>query len=117
MKAHVIENGFVVNTIEVESLDFMPNLVDGEKGGTIGDRYENGVFVKPEIDLDLLAKVARQQRDQLLRDTVDTLNPVRWELITDEQKNAWRAYRKSLLDVPQQDGFPMDVVWPAAPSV
>ena len=48
MRAHVIENGVVVNTIEVESLDFMPNLVDGEKGGSVGDRYENGQFIKPE---------------------------------------------------------------------
>ena len=33
MKAHVIENGKVVNTIEVKSLDFMPGLIDGEVGG------------------------------------------------------------------------------------
>lgn len=48
MRAHVIENGIVVNTIEVESLDFMPNLVSAESGGAIGDRYENGEFIKPE---------------------------------------------------------------------
>ena len=48
MKAHIIENGVVVNTIEVESLDFMPNLVDGENGGAIGDGYKNGQFLKPE---------------------------------------------------------------------
>lgn len=47
MKAHVIENGVVVNTIEVESLEFMPNLVDAALGGGIGDRYENGTFVTP----------------------------------------------------------------------
>ncbi len=47
MKAHIIENGVVVNTIEVESLDFMPGLVGGEHGGSIGDRYENGEFIKP----------------------------------------------------------------------
>jgi hypothetical protein len=47
MRAHQIENGVVVNTIEVESLDFMPNLVDGENVGSIGDRYENGQFIKP----------------------------------------------------------------------
>jgi hypothetical protein len=47
MRAHRIENAVVVNTIEVESLDFLPNLVDGENGGSIGDRYENGQFIKP----------------------------------------------------------------------
>jgi hypothetical protein len=48
MRAHQIENGIVTNTIEVESLDFLPNLVNGENGGAIGDRYENGEFIKPE---------------------------------------------------------------------
>lgn len=47
MRAHIIENGIVTNTIEVESLDFMPGLVDADLGGAIGDRYENGEFIKP----------------------------------------------------------------------
>jgi hypothetical protein len=47
MRAHVIENGIVVNTIDVDSLDFLPNLVDGENSGAIGDLYINGEFVKP----------------------------------------------------------------------
>lgn len=46
MRAHIVENGIVVNTIEVESLDFMPGLVDAEEGG-IGWKYENGVFTAP----------------------------------------------------------------------
>lgn len=47
MRAHVIENGIVTNTIEVESLDFLPGLVSAESGGAIGDRYENGEFLPP----------------------------------------------------------------------
>lgn len=46
MKAHIIENGIVVNTIEVESLDFMPNLIDGSIG-CIGWKYENGELIEP----------------------------------------------------------------------
>jgi hypothetical protein len=49
MRAHIIENNVVVNTIEVDSLDFMPNLVNGENGGGIGDCYENGEFIKPTL--------------------------------------------------------------------
>lgn len=49
MKAHVIENGVIINTIEVTGLDFMPNLIDASSGGKIGDSYENGVFNSPEI--------------------------------------------------------------------
>lgn len=49
MRAHIIENGIVTNTIEVESLDFMPGLVDADLGGSIGDRYENGEFIKRDL--------------------------------------------------------------------
>jgi hypothetical protein len=45
MKAHVIENGKVVNTIEVESLDFMPGLVAAPEGTGIGWDYINGQLV------------------------------------------------------------------------
>jgi len=44
MRAHKIENGVVVNTIEVESLDFMPNLVEAT-AGSIGWSYVDGQFV------------------------------------------------------------------------
>lgn len=51
MKAHVIENGKVVNTIEVEALDLLPNLIEAT-GGDIGWDYIDGQFVdnrpKPE---------------------------------------------------------------------
>jgi hypothetical protein len=46
MKAHVIENGVVVNTIEVGSLDFMPNLVEATEGG-IGWLYDGQTFTRP----------------------------------------------------------------------
>ena len=48
MRAAVIESGFVVNMIEVESLDFMPGLVDGEGGG-IGDLWNGQSFTKPAL--------------------------------------------------------------------
>jgi hypothetical protein len=58
MKAHVIENGKVVNTIVVDSLDFMPNLVEATEGG-IGWSYADGVFTPPDpvsvpVTLDVL---------------------------------------------------------------
>jgi hypothetical protein len=46
MRAYIIENGKVVNTIEVESLDFMPGLIEATEGG-IGWTYANGVFTAP----------------------------------------------------------------------
>ena len=46
MRAHIIENGVIINTIVVESLDFMPNLIEATDGG-IGWTYANGVFTPP----------------------------------------------------------------------
>jgi len=51
MKAHVIENNKVVNTILVDSLDFMPNLIDGSTGA-IGWDYIDGVLIPPAVDLE-----------------------------------------------------------------
>ena len=49
MRAHVLENGIVTNTIEVESLNTLPNLLDASLGGEIGDLYSNGAFTKPPV--------------------------------------------------------------------
>lgn len=58
----------------------------------------------------------RAQRDQLLHDKVDTFNAIRWENMSEQDRQPWRDYRQNLLDVPQQSGFPWDVVWPTAPG-
>lgn len=47
MRAHVIENGIVINTIVVNSLDDFPNLIDAESGGTIGDLWDGESFSTP----------------------------------------------------------------------
>lgn len=46
MRAHVVEDGLVVNTVEVDSLGALPNLIDAEEGG-IGWSYKDGVFTAP----------------------------------------------------------------------
>jgi hypothetical protein len=47
MKAHIIENGVITNTIVVKSLDAFPNLIDAELGGSIGDLYDGNLFITP----------------------------------------------------------------------
>jgi len=51
MRAHVIKDEKIHNTIEVESLDSLPDmqLVDADiVGGTIGDRFVNGQVLPAE---------------------------------------------------------------------
>ena len=39
-----------------------------------------------------------------------------WRMLTDSPASAeWKVYRQALRDVPQQAGFPENVVWPVAP--
>lgn len=35
--------------------------------------------------------------------------------LTLEQQAAWATYRQELRDIPQQSGYPLNVVWPVAP--
>ncbi|MPM13217.1 hypothetical protein SDC9_59573 [bioreactor metagenome] len=67
------------------------------------------------LDMQRLTREARAHRDTLLKETVDSVNPMRWEALTELQKDAWRVYRQALLDVPQQEGFPTAIVWPEVP--
>ena len=58
----------------------------------------------------------RNARNVMLRNTVDNINPMRWDEFTDTEKLAWKEYRQTLLDMPQQEGFPWVVTWPTLPA-
>ena len=62
------------------------------------------------------AQEVRNTRDQLLRDNVDKINPIWWNTLDNNQKNEWTIYRQALLDVPQQDEFPLNITWPNPPT-
>jgi hypothetical protein len=110
MKAHVIENGLVTNTLEVESLDFMPNLVEATEGG-IGWSYADGIFAAPadtRTDEEIAAEI-RTERNQKLAETD-------WTALSDVTiSNEMIAYRQALRDITTQDGFPNEVTWPTKP--
>lgn len=80
--------------------------------------YEGGEFKPAPPDLEALAAEVRAERDRRLREEVDPVvtNPLRWGELTQEQQGAWAAYRRALLDVPTQEGFPTTVVWPEKPA-
>jgi hypothetical protein len=60
----------------------------------------------------------RRHRDNLLATEVDPLvtNPLRWADLTSDQQAAWTQYRRALLDITAQAGFPNEVVWPTKPE-
>ena len=110
MKAHIVENGIVTNTIEIDSLDFMPNLIEATEGG-IGWSYVDGVFTAP-ADTRTDAEIAAQVRTE--RDS--KLSATDWTASTDITMTAeMTTYRQALRDVPAQAGFPTTITWPEAP--
>ncbi|MYM81076.1 hypothetical protein GTP44_03760 [Duganella sp. FT50W] len=68
MRAHIIENGRVANTIEVEDLDVFPGLLDADLGGQIGDYYDEaaGTFTTPAAPVQVPEEVTRRQGLQAL---------------------------------------------------
>jgi hypothetical protein len=85
----------------------------------IGSDY--AAYVPPtqeELDAALAASI-RGQRNNLLATEVDPLvtNPLRWAELTEAQQAAWTQYRRDLLDITAQAGFPNEVVWPTKPEV
>lgn len=57
----------------------------------------------------------RSKRDRLIADTDYLLTPD--YPISPDELEVVKAYRTALRDVPQQEGFPYDVVWPELPEV
>jgi len=66
------------------------------------------------LEADALSMELRAQRDALLAASDPHMLPDFPQ--TDEQRAAWETYRQALRDVPEQAGFPFEVVWPDAPA-
>ena len=58
----------------------------------------------------------RDLRDQTLKNDVDSYNPIRYAALTAEQQQELAVYRQALLDLPQQQSWPNNVVWPTKPA-
>lgn len=110
MKAHIVENGIVTNTIEVESLSTLPNLLDASLGGTIGDLWNGTLFSSAPEDI-----AAKEAEIRSLRNSLLTASD--WTQLADApvDKAAWATYRQALRDITAQESFPNTVDWPVAP--
>lgn len=85
-----------------------------------GYAYDGAQWVPPtQAWLDNhFGQLVRAQRDAKLYYTVDPVakNPLRWNSLSAEKQAEWAAYRNALLAVPEQAGFPHNVVWPTKPT-
>jgi hypothetical protein len=58
----------------------------------------------------------RAERDLILSETVDRMNPIRWNSLTDDKKAEWTNYRKQLLNVTNHIARTDFIVWPQVPT-
>ena len=70
---------------------------------------------KIQLEKEILSLDVRLERNRLLSDT-DHLIQSDYP-ISDEKKQEIKVYRQALRDIPQQDGFPDNIVWPDKPNI
>lgn len=70
--------------------------------------FEDGAWT--ELTAEKKAVLIRQQRDDLLLATDYMMMPD--YTMSDAERDALKAYRQALRDVPEQPDFPNSVVWP-----
>ena len=100
MKAHQIQNGVVINTIEVDSLDFLPNLIEATTGG-IGWTWDGETFTAPPAPPTPIPQSVTMRQARLallgagLLDTVETAiagagpaAKIEWDYATEVQRSA-----------------------------
>ena len=90
-------------------------LVDGVQmsiPADAGNRHyrellEQGIEIAPYVEPAPTAEQVRSERDRLLAASD-------WTQVADApvDQAAWATYRQALRDIPQQAGFPFNVVWP-----
>ena len=70
---------------------------------------------KIQLEKEILSLDVRLERNKLLSNT-DHLIQEDYP-ISDEKKQEIKVYRQALRDIPQQDGFPENIVWPDKPAI
>lgn len=125
-----LANGCIDCEIEHEKFGWIPFTCDPNDTGAVFDTAAlhatmdadpaTAAYVPPtQAELDAAAAAAvRSHRDYLLATEVDPIvsNPLRWADLSAEQQAAWAAYRRALLDITSQPGFPHSVTWPTKPE-
>lgn len=117
----VVKDGVVQNVIEIggmsraeyERLEQCVLVdVEGHFGVNIGDTYDAGVFYREGVRVDALN--ALTIREARLKASDYAMMPD--YPCSEAERAGWLAYRQALRDLPQQAGFPENIVWPEPPK-
>lgn len=90
-------------------------------GRALYQRMDNDPDLHHETDEEYAERkslLVRVIRDNRLKAEVDPIvsNAIRFSELSIEKQQEWKDYRTALLNVPQQDGFPLEIEWPTKPE-
>jgi hypothetical protein len=68
------------------------------------------------LSLNESMELIRAERNLILNETVDRLNPIRWAELSDAKKAEWTTFRKQLLSITERLPRIDYVTWPDVPS-
>jgi hypothetical protein len=127
-------NGQIIRIVQTDNIE--SQLQDGESylDGSIDDSayyIQNGVpvAIPPKPDQYSVFDYTTKQWVQNANMAIASVSQKRQKLLylsdwtqipnnplTTAQQEAWATYRQELRDIPQQSGYPFNVVWPVAPT-
>lgn len=120
MKIHKITNDFFWTGESKESLGVPVGWVASEIEPTTNQIWNGSNWIDTDRtsspDLVSAAMYVRMERARIFAEKIDTMNPMRWAALSDLKKTEWTVYRQALLDITSQDGFPLTITWPDAPT-
>jgi hypothetical protein len=78
---------------------------------------EVAIFDTPEQEAVYLERQVEQNKAAMREKRDEMLSRTDWMALSDVTMSAeWQAYRQALRDVPEQEGFPDNIVWPTKPE-
>ncbi|WP_420885022.1 phage tail assembly chaperone [Alloalcanivorax xenomutans] len=80
----------------------------------VPDYVEEDVLNDSPLSEEQLATAARRHRNGLLRGCDWTQVPD--SPLGESERQEWQMYRQALREVPEQEGFPTEINWPASPA-
>lgn len=113
---------FVMTTAtpgEIDGLTYQP--IDFDLGDAPTEHSRFNFASRSWVDPRSQQEVIDAKKSEALARRVKLLVASDWTQIpngplTTEQQQAWATYRQALRDITQQEGYPLNIVWPTAPN-
>jgi hypothetical protein len=123
--AQMLKNGWIDCEIDHPEYGWIPFTCDPDDTGAQFDTAALFAEMQPNAapyvpppppSVDELAAEVRAERNRLLAESDWTQLADARDAMGETKAAEWDAYRQALRDIPEQEGFPENVVWPTKPE-